>query len=380
MQKFLAKTFKGLEQVLAKELDTLGAKNIVILNRAVGFDGDLTTLYQANLWLRTALNILVPIEEFKVRNETELYRKVKSIKWEKFIDVENTFSIHPVVHSKFFKHSKYVALKSKDALVDRFRDEFGARPSVDTSNPDLKINVHIAHDKCTVSLDSSGLSLNKRGYRVGNVEAPLNEVLAAGLIALSGWNQKEDLTDPFCGSGTILIEAAMLSYNIAPGINRSFGFEKWANFDLSLLKKLKEEAKKSELKVAPQFFGSDILDKNVRTTAKNIFSAGLGGKIKIQQADFTTLSSSTSKGTIITNPPYGERLKPENIHSFYRKIGDNLKHSFQNHSAWILSSNINALKHLGLKTSKRLEIYNGALPCKFFKYEMYAGSKKIPVS
>lgn len=375
--KMFAKTFQGLEDVLKKELIHLGASNISIGNRGVEFYGDKALMYKANFHLRTALKILKPIAEFKAQHEIELYDAVQSIPWDTIFDVHQTFAIDSVVYSQHFSHSKYVALKVKDAIVDQFREKYKKRPYVETENPDVQINIHISDNICTLSLDSSGESLHKRGYRIKATKAPLNEVLAAGMILLSGWDFKSNFIDPMCGSGTLLIEAAMIAYGIPPGIYRQkFGFESWKDFDRELFEKIYEE--ESETKTfKSKIIGSDISEIAIRIARKNISNAALKRKIDL---NITPIENYTppenEKGTIITNPPYGERLKKTNIHDFYSTLGDLFKDKYQGYSIWLLSSNLNAIKNIGLKPSKKITLYNGPLECKFLEYDIYQGSKK----
>src|SRR6056297_783396 len=372
-----AKTFQGLEDVLKKELIHLGASNISIGNRGVEFYGDKALMYKANFHLRTALKILKPIAEFKAQHEIELYDAVQSIPWDTIFDVHQTFAIDSVVYSQHFSHSKYVALKVKDAIVDQFREKYKKRPYVETENPDVQINIHISDNICTLSLDSSGESLHKRGYRIKATKAPLNEVLAAGMILLSGWDFKSNFIDPMCGSGTLLIEAAMIAYGIPPGIYRQkFGFESWKDFDRELFEKIYEE--ESETKTFKfKIIGSDISEIAIRIARENISNAALKRKIDL---NITPIENYTppenEKGTIITNPPYGERLKKTNIPDFYSTLGDLFKDKYQGYSIWLLSSNLNAIKNIGLKPSKKITLYNGPLECKFLEYDIYRGSKK----
>ena len=374
--ELIAKTFFGLEEVLAEELKTLGATKIVVHNRAVSFYGDMELMYRANYQLRTALRILKPLWKFNVRTTKSLYRSIKEYKWEKLFDVNDTFAIDAVVKSNYFKHSKYIALKAKDAIADRYRDKFDKRPSVDVDNPTIRIHIHIYEDKCTVSLDSSGDSLHKRGYRSVQTMAPLNEALAAGMILLSGWDKESEFIDPMCGSGTIPIEAALIALDIPPGyLGRKYGFEKWKDFDKELWDKvIFSVSSKKELKF--RIIASDKSPTAIEATARNIKSAKLLKHIKTELKYFDEQKPTSDNGMIVMNPPYGERLKEEAINEFYKMIGDTLKTNFAGFDAWILSANKTAMKHIGLKTSRRLLLYNGALECKFHKYSLYTGSKK----
>lgn len=370
----VAKTFKGLEVVLAKELEDIGASDVKILNRAVSFSGNQELMYRANYQLRTALRILKPVINTKVRNEVQLYNAAKSVSWQQFLGNRDTLAVDSIVVSEFFNNSMFVSQKVKDAIVDQFRDSTGRRPSVNTENPVLKINVHIANDDLTISLDSSGDSLHKRGYRVSQGLAPLSEVLAAGMIKLSGWKGDTNFTDPMCGSGTLLIEAAMIAFNIAPGVFRSsFGFERWPNFDSGLFEKVieeNEEKKNNTLVIS----GADISRKSVESAGRNILNAMLGKKISIACKSIDDFIPPANGGVAIINPPYGERMKQYELISLYTRIGDALKKRFEGYDVWIISNDKEAMKNIGLRTSKRLTLYNGALECKFHKYEIFKGS------
>lgn len=374
--KMIAKTFAGLEDVLVNELTDLGAQNVKKLNRAVAFDGDKAMMYKANYFLRTALCILKPIAEFDAKDEDVLYKEISRINWNRYMSVDKTFSISSTTYSTTFTHSKYVSLKTKDAIVDQFRRRTGKRPDVDTLNPDLGIEIHISQNHVTVLLNSSGDPLFKRGYRQASVKAPINEVLAAGMILLSGWDCKSDFLDPMCGSGTLLIEAAMIAYGIAPGTYRQqFAFEKWSDFDAELFSDITEETPE-----APKFnytiTGSDIMPGAVKAAEANIKAAFLGKKVNVSLRNFFDLRPQSATGTIITNPPYGERLQPDDLRIFYQKIGDKLKLDFSGYEAWLIGSNQDFMKYIGLRPEKKIKLYNGALECSFRKFSLYNGSKK----
>ena len=376
-QKYVAKTLSGLENVLADELSELGAKNISIAKRAVYFEGNTELLYLTNLSLRTCLRILKPIKKFKADNPNSLYRNVLKYNWLGIISPDDTFAIDSVVNSQFFKHSKYVALKVKDAIVDQIREAKGKRPSVDVNNPTHRINVHIEKNNCTISLDSSGESLHKRGYRISGETAPLNEVLAAGMIKLSGWNGDSNFIDPMCGSGTLPIEAALIANNISPNLNRKhFGFMNWDSFDENLFNKVKQKLFTEQKKFNHKIIANDISESAINTARINAEKAGVKEFITFHNKDFANLQHNLESGIIITNPPYGERLKHHDIIRFYKNIGDTLKKHFTGFDVWILSANKDALKQIGLRTSRKLMLYNGALKCKFHKNQMYKGSKK----
>lgn len=376
--QFIAKTFAGLETVLQNEIEKLGAENINLLKRAVSFEGDLELLYRANYELRTALRILQPIAQFEVRNENELYESIKSIDWSKYMSHRDTLAIDAVVNSSNFNHTNYVALKSKDAIVDQFRESFGRRPSIDVDDPTLRINIHIGGTTCNVSLDSTGDSLHKRKYRVVSTVAPISEVLAAGMIQLSGWKFDRNFIDPMCGSGTIIIEAAMIACNIAPQVLRKeFAFMKWPNFDKSLLRRIKSDARLRQRPFAFKILGFDKDEEAISACRRNIQEIiALQGKIKVEQANFETLEPIPEKGLLMMNPPYDERLAEENIKELYGNIGTRMKHFYAGYEAWIISANFGALKNVGLRPSKKIPLFNGPLECKFQKYEMYEGSKK----
>lgn len=373
----VAKTFRGLEDVLAEELNNLGALNVTTVNRAVEFEGDKALMYKANFHLRTALRILKPIKEFKAKNENELYKEIQKIDWDEYFGIKNTFAVDSTIHSNHFSHSKYVALKVKDAIVDQFRDKYGKRPYVETEEPDVRLNIHIAEDQCSLLLDSSGDSLHKRGYRIRTNKAPLNEVLAAGMILLSGWDKKSDFIDPMCGSGTLVIEAAMIAHGIPPGIYRqSFGFETWLDFDADLLEEIYEE-EQPDTGFEGKIYGSDVSEIAIRITRENIENASLKKKIDLSVMPIENYKpSQDSQGVVVTNPPYGERLKKNEINTFYKVLGDRFKQTYQGYNVWIISSNFDAIKNIGLHPSQKITLFNGALECKFLEYSIYKGSKK----
>ena len=372
----LAKTMFGLEEILAEELRILGAQNVKTINRAVSFKGDKGFMYKANLNLRTALRILKPIAHFQAHNEKELYKKLYQIDWTKIFELKNTFATNATTYSDVFSHSKYTSLILKDAIADSFRNKFNKRPNVDPQNPDVTIDLHISKHTCTVSLDSSGNSLHKRGYKLDAITAPINEVLAAGLILLSDWNKKSDFHDPMCGSGTLLIEAALIAYNIPANIFRKrFGFEGWKDFDKELWEIIKDASLDKETDYHGNITGSDIFQKAVRITRNNIDNALMHENIKITNADF--FEQKIAEGTfVIFNPPYGKRIDIE-INNFYEKIGTTLKHNYKGCKVWLISSDIENMKFIGLKPNKKIKIINGDLECSFRKFEIYEGSKKI---
>ena len=373
----VATTLFGLEEILAGELKALGAENITVYKRAVGFNGDKRLIYAANLWCRTALRILMPIREFDVNNEQDLYNKISLINWQEYLDVKGTLAIDAVVNNSDLTHSKFVAQKTKDAIADQFRNKFGERPSVDLDNPSLRINIHIDKNHCTVALDSSGIPLFKRGYRQATGDAPINEVLAAGLILLSGWQKDCDFIDPMCGSGTMLIEAAMIANNIAPGNYRKmYGFMKWKDYDSALWTEILKDSYLQQTEFENEIYGSDISSRAIEIAKENIKAAGFHKDITLQVCAFDQSHPASKKGIIISNPPYGERLQQDDIIAFYKTIGDTLKKNYTGHSAWVISSDIEALKFIGLHPSRKIKIFNGQLECKFVRFDVYEGSKK----
>ena len=370
-----AKTMFGLESILANELKDLGAMNVKIMNRAVSFKGDKGFMYKANLNLRTALRILKPISYFQAHDEKELYEKLYEIKWEELFGVDNTISTNATTHSLVFTHSKYISLIMKDAIVDRFRNKTRKRPNVNPKNPDISINVHIAKHTCTVSLDSSGESLHKRGYKSQSVLAPINEVLAAGLILLSNWDKKSNFHDPMCGSGTLLIEAALIAHNIPANIFRNrFGFEGWKDFDNKLFDKIKEYSLDKEKDYNGKITGCDISKKAVQISKENIENALMYDKISIKKGDFF-LNKIDTNSFVIFNPPYGERINLS-TDNFYDKIGTTLKHKYKGCNVWLISSDIDNMKYIGLRPNRKIKLINGKLECSFRNFQIYEGSKK----
>ncbi len=373
----VAKTFYGFEEILASELRKLGAQQVEIGNRMVSFYGDTGFMYKANLCLRTALKILKPIASKRIRNEKDLYDFIQSINWSSYLSHEDTFAIYATVNSTIFTHSRFISLKTKDAIVDKFRKEGGERPNVDTEYPDLTINIHIQQDLCTVSLDSSGGSLHHRGYRTITNIAPINEVLAAGLLLLSGWDGQSDFLDPMCGSGTLAIEAAMIACNIPANLNRKeFAFEKWLDWDMDLFEKIEEACLNKVRDFKYSIIGMDKAPSAVRKARTNVENANLSDYISIKEDNFFDTKKETENHLhMVFNPPYGERLQL-NVEEFYAQIGDTLKQSYPGTNAWFITSNLEGLKHVGLRPSRKIKVFNGKLESKLVKYEMYAGSKR----
>ncbi|MGB4961097.1 MAG: class I SAM-dependent RNA methyltransferase [Saprospiraceae bacterium] len=375
--RLLAKTMEGLEDVLAEEIRSLGGQELQILKRAVAYTGDKALLYKSNYLLRTALKILVFVKEFEIKNENDLYLEIKNFAWEEYFSLEETFAIDSVVNSDMFRHANFISLKAKDAIVDRYREKYGARPNVDKDQPTIRINLHVRQNTVTLSMDSSGRSLHMRGYRLQQTEAPINEVLAAGLILLSGWDKKTTLIDPMCGSGTILCEAARISANIPPHPeNRDFAFSKWRSFDDELWRKIISDAHNNIVKTElPKIMGFDYDSKALDVSKTNIHAAGLTEYITLEQEDFF-YQEGIEDVMLIFNPPYDGRLKEDDVTDFYKSIGDKLKLSFPNSTAWIISGHILAMKHLGLRASAKKNLLNGSIPSVFCRFDMYKGSKK----
>jgi len=376
--ELIAKTLFGLEEVLAKELRQIGATDIKPLNRAVMFRGDLEVMYKSNLLLRTAQKILKPIQVFEVHDEEELYHRIRTIDWPELFDVEQTFAVDGTTQGTRFTHSKFVALKTKDAIVDQFRERFGKRPSVDPEKPDIRINIHITMTRCTVSMDSSGVQLGRRGYREMQVDAPISETLAAGIILHAGWNGTKSFLDPMCGSGTFPIEAAMIAAHIPPGRMLEFAFENWHDFNPVLWKKIQKDADQQITTVNPPITGMDIDPKAITIARQNAKYAGVDQYIHFTENNFLQHTpEGIIAGTMIMNPPYGERLKTkEEINPFYAEIGSRLKHNYQGWETWIISGNIEALKYIGLRPSRKIKLFNGPLESRLDKYELYTGTKK----
>ena len=374
--ELIAKTFMGLEPVLAKELTQLGANDVKIGRRMVSFTGDKEMMYRANFQLHTAIRILKPILHFKAQCADDVYEEIKKIDWTTYLDDDKTFAVDSVVFSEEFRHSKFVSYKVKDAIVDQFREKTGKRPNISVANPDLRLNMHIAEDQCTLSLDSSGESLHRRGYRQESVEAPLNEVLAAGMILLSGWKGDTDFIDPMCGSGTILIEAALIAKNMAPGLFRKeYAFEKWPDFDADLFDEIYND-ESQEREFQHHIYGYDIDTKAVNTALLNVKAAGLTKDITVKQQDFKDFTQPVNKSIIITNPPYGERISTPDLLGTYKMIGERLKHEFKGNDAWILSYREECFEQIGLKPSIKIPLYNGSLECEFRRYQMFDGRLK----
>ena len=374
--ELIAKTFMGLEQVLAQELTQLGANNVQIGRRVVTFTGNKEIMYRANFQLHTAIRILKPIAHFKAKSADDMYNEVRKIDWSLYIEKGKTFSVDSVVYSDEFTNSRFVTYKVKDAIVDQFRERTGTRPNISVTNPDIRLNIHVAEFDATLSLDSSGESLHRRGYRQESVEAPLNEVLAAGMILMTGWKGETDFIDPMCGSGTLPIEAALIARNISPGVFRKeFAFEKWPDFDKDLFDEIYND-ESQEREFEHHIYGYDVDMKCVNTAKLNVTAAGLSKDITIAHQDFKDFKQPEEKSIIIMNPPYGERISTPNLLGTYKMIGERLKHNFMDNEAWILSYREECFRQIGLKPSIKIPLYNGSLECEYRRYQMFDGKMK----
>ncbi len=379
--KYIAKTFSGLEGVLAKEIESIGGENIELTKRGVIYEGDQRLLYRSNLELRTALRILMPIHTFHAPNLDTFYKRIREIEWWKYMDLHHTFAVDAIARSAIFTHSHYVGLKTKDAIADQFRDKMNRRPNVDVERPDIQVNVHVHGDEFSISLDASGDSLHKRGYRQQTVAAPLNEVLAAGMIMLADWTGQTDFMDAFCGSGTLLTEAALIAHHIPPQFRRSyFCCKNWLDFDKQLWDEVVSESDSHRiLDFKPKIMGSDFSGRSLSAAQANLESIGYNRKIKLEKADFFTRNApifpsrgeNTEGGTMIMNPPYDERLELEDAIDFHKKIGDALKKNWKGWTVWVMTGNLEAAKFIGLRPRRKIHLFNGALECRLLKFEMY---------
>jgi len=385
--RMIAQTQFGLEEVLRTELLKLGARDLQRHNRAVSFTGDQGFLYKANLCLRTAIRVLVPIETFGMRSTEEMYFGIGRIPWEEYLGPEDTLAIRCTLNTPYLDHSQYAAQKAKDAIVDRLRERFGARPSVDREDPTLRIQLHVIGDQCHVSLDSSGTSLHERGYRTDTDLAPINEVLAAGMVQLTGWDRRSPLVDPMCGSGTIAIEAALLAGNIPPGVFRKgFGFQRWKDYDADLYSTIHNAALARISDEKPIIIAGERAGLVVEKARANVLNAQLEDAIELRHSAFEQLEAPGRRGVLIINPPYGERMdhlghekdaQAEEINAFYKTLGDTLKKRWAGWQAWVITSNLEAAKHIKLTPKPRIQLFNGALDCRFMRYEMYEGSRRL---
>ncbi len=375
--EILVKTMAGLEEVLIQELEQIGIKNCKKLRRAVQAEASLEQIYEANLCLRTGLHVLVPLFSFKAKNEQALYDQIYAFDWTQEFRMRDTFAINATVKSKFFNHSKYVALKTKDAIADKFTETFGSRPNVDPKNADYNLSLFIQEDHVIVYKNSSGNSLNRRGYRLKAALAPLNECLAAGLLLLAGYKGDRPFLDPMCGSGTLLAEAYLIASHTPPNLFRKkFGFQSWDNYDKKLFESVKERLSSSIQEPKHTIMGCDIRKESLEACFENLSHFNFNKFVQLKRRNFMEREAAIKDALVVFNPPYDLRVSNQNINSFYKEIGDALKQFYGGSEAWIISANFTALKHVGLRPSKKIPLFNGPLECKFQKYELYAGSKK----
>ncbi|MGZ3900976.1 MAG: THUMP domain-containing class I SAM-dependent RNA methyltransferase [Bacteroidia bacterium] len=371
-------TFFGLEEVLAKELQLLGGRDVEVFKRGVSVTGDIGFLYKANLCLHSALKVLIPIAKFEASTEQELYDNINKLEWEKFISVSDSIMIESVLNSDFFDHSLYVSQKVKDGIVDRFREKTGSRPDVDLIHPAFKVYVHIYKNEVSLHLDSSGEPLYKRGYRSDINQAPMKEVLAAGLVKLSGWEPHQLLIDGMCGAGTIAIEAALWANNIPPGYYRNdFTFMKWRNYDEALYETIYDGSIGKIKNNKVEIIANEIDALTIKKAKINIKNAKVDDVVTCNHQSFFDMSTERKSGVIILNPPYNERMPLAETEKLYKEIGDKLKKDFKNFVAWIITSAPEGVKSVGLRPSRKIQLYNGSLDCRFLKYELYEGTKKL---
>ncbi|MDR9488485.1 THUMP domain-containing protein [Salibacter sp.] len=374
----VVKTHQGLETVLAEEIKAFGGENIEILNRAVACEGDLETVYRCNLACNTALRVLVTISSFTIQNQDDLYEGAYEIQWQRYFDVDKTFIIDGVIFSDLMRNTQFPALKVKDAIADRFRNEFGKRPSIDKISPDVRVHLLIRQDKVDIALDSSGDPLNQRNYRTRSLRAPLNEALAAGILKLAGYDGSVDIYDPFCGTGTFLTEAALIASNTAPNVNRKdFCLKNWMNFDRELWYSVLEDLRDQEKEIEARFYGSDSDQEAVDTTREHWIKLGLEPDLlRVTRNHFEDCRPKGETGLFVANPPYGKRIDEDDAVELHKAIGDLLKQEFKGFKAAIFSGSMKGLKHFGLRPFKKVPMFNGSIECKLHLYEMYAGSKK----
>lgn len=371
----IAKTFFGLEEVLAGEIEKIGGENIEVGRRMVKYTGNMSVLYKSNIHLRTALRVLKNVTSFQIKNQEDYYTFLLDFEWENFLGLHHSFAIDAVVNSTIFNNSLFAAQRAKDALVDRFRKKYHKRPLVNTSLPDVLINIHISENMVNIAMDSSGISLHRRGYREAEGPAPLNQVLAAGMIYLSGWNPESPFVDPMTGGGTLAIEAAMIARNIPPGmVRKEFCFQNWPDYDKNLYRQLMDEIELNDIK--PKVFANDISDQAIETARYNAQKANISSFIRFTNKSFKIFEPKSDHGTVIINPPYGERLKSDKLFSLYQEMGDILKLYYSGYQAWIISSNKEALKRIGLRPKTKIKLFNGSLECTYSGYELFQGTMK----
>lgn len=364
-----------MEGVLKQELEELGYTGIEVLNRAVQVQGTWDDVYKLNVHLRCAISVLVELKSFRIKKEKDLYDVAYKYDWTSLFDVKKTFAVKGAIHSEVFRHSQYPYLLVKDAIVDCFRDKTGDRPDVNVKTPQVMIDIYVNNDQVTLSLNSSGAPLFQRGYRDSKGEAPLNEVVAAGLIKLSGWDKKIDLVDPFCGSGTIAIEAALMAADIPATIERRhYAFKNLKNFNEETFEAIFEKINKRVTSLPCNIYASDISAEMVTKTRRNLRALPVGRFVKTEVCSFNEVKNKGGKGMIITNPPYGERIG-ENVEELYQEIGTWLKHEMTGYTCWLISSNNEALKQIGLKPDNKIRLFNGKLECSFRSFSVFEGKR-----
>lgn len=377
--KITVKTLYGFEDILQDELKELGYDKTEKLNRAVQVKGDWEDVYRLNYRCRLAISVLVEVASFYIQKEKDLYDEAKKIDWTSFFEMEKTFAVKGAVFSNLFTHTQYPFLLVKDAIADVFREKFDARPNVNIKAPQVMFDVYIKEKSVTVSLNTSGIPLFQRGYRQEVGEAPMNEVLAAGLLRLANWDKKSPLIDPMCGSGTLAIEAALLAADIPSMVERQhYAFKNFKSFDPEAWEKVQNEVNRRPVDLGFKIFASDIDAGMLQKAKRNSRMAPIGNMISFTLKDVFELEPPSEKGLLICNPPYGERMgEDEDISELYQKLGDAFKNSFVGYDCWVISSNMDAIKSVGLKASKKVKVFNGNLECSFREFKVFEGSKKI---
>ena len=376
--KITIKTIYGAEEVLKEELNELGYSELTVLNRAVQLMGTWKDVYFLNLHLRCAMSILVEIKQFRIRDEKDLYKQCMKIDWTSYFSGDKTFAVKGAVQSNLFSHTQFPFLLVKDAIVDTFRDKYGDRPDVNLKSPQLVFDLYIRDANCTLSINTSGLPLFHRGYRIDTGEAPINEVTAAVLVRMSGWYRKSTFVDPFCGSGTLLIEAALLAANIPSLIERQhFAFKNLLNYQPEIWNEIQEAANFRCKGFDFQILGSDIDSESMLRTKRNLRGLPIGRFVEVSTASFDEVKKPAENGVLICNPPYGERIgESKAVEEMYEALGDWFKNELKGFDCWVISSNQEALKRIGLKPDKKIKLYNGDLECSYRKFSIFDGFKK----
>lgn len=374
MNQYFATVARGLETLAAQELEQLGANAVEPGFCGVAFAGDRPLLYRVNLWARLPFRILMKVHEFPCQDAEDLYRGIQTIDWSQYLTPDLTLAVNVTGKSEQLNHTHFTALQVKTAIVNQQQERQGDRSDVELQSPDVQISVHIEPDVCLVSLDSSGQSLHRRGYRPAVGSAPLKESLAAALIQLSGWQPEQMFYDPLCGSGTLPLEASLKALNIAPGLFRErFGFETWLDADPDLLEKLIRTAKARQRESLPApIWGSDRNANVIEQAIANAGNCGVLNHIYFASIDLEDVAAPADSGVVFCNPPYGERLgRDSDLGAFYKRLGDVLKQRFKGWTAFVLSGNKELAQSIGLRSSQRFAVYNGTLPCQLMKYELY---------